>query len=87
MIDNVYLCGFLFVDGDLQALLERDHVVMLKKRIQADTRRRVTVSEFQALAAGEGLSKEQTSRVLQALSDSGIEKTQTSPICDTRTPL
>jgi len=57
--------------GDIQTLLERDHVVKLRKRIEQDPRRRISLQEYQALATEEGLSKEQASRILQALSDSG----------------
>jgi hypothetical protein len=66
------ICCLFLADGDIQTLLERDHVVKLKKRIEGDARRRITLNEFQALAAEEGLTKDQTSRILQALSDSGM---------------
>lgn len=58
--------------GDIQTLLERDHVVKLRKRLEKESRRRISVQDFQALAAEEGLSPDQASRVLQALSDSGF---------------
>lgn len=58
--------------GDIQTLLERDHVVKLRKRLDGESRRRISVQEFQALAAEEGISQEQSQRVLQALSDSGF---------------
>jgi len=58
--------------GDIQTLLERDHVVKLRKRLEGESRRRISVQEFQTLAAEEGLSSDQASRALQALSDSGV---------------
>jgi hypothetical protein len=57
---------------DMQTLLERDSFVKMKKRLELDQRRNITLQEYQALAAEEGLSPSQAARLLQSLSDSGI---------------
>lgn len=59
------------IDEDVQALFERDHFVKLKKRLEKDDRRRMSVKEYTTLASEEGLTEEQATRLLKALNDAG----------------
>lgn len=58
--------------GDMQTLMERDHFVKIKKRIEKDVRRRITIQEFKSMCGEEGLSEDQATRLCQSLNDSGV---------------
>jgi len=58
-------------NNDMQTLLERDGYLKVKNKIEAEKRRVISMTEFQGLCSEEGLSKEQTKRLCQSLSDAG----------------
>jgi len=58
-------------NADLQVLMERDHFVKLKQKIQNDQRKSMSVQDFYTLCKEEGLQQPQADRLVQSLSDSG----------------